>query len=315
MYRSLVDNGTLREDETREIDETLTRVARRDLVAVGALRRAGLTVSLRNIGVTSYEFERLSPVGEASQSMSILDLGERDLVTFAKTSIPIPVTASQFRLDARHRAAGDTRGEPVSLTNVEEHTRSVSEKLEDTLVNGAGAGITVGGNTMPGFTNFASREQLSHSGGTWDSATDIGSAVTDVIAMRTALQNNGFTGPYVLAIPGNYLGVIEEDYSTVKGDRTLRQRLLAIDGISEVTVWPALADSEVLLIQMTRSVVTAAIGQDITTVTWDEYGGLAGNWAILAVMGFALRAAAARAPLRNGVLPALTTAAGIAHLA
>lgn len=313
MYQALVENNTLREDETRQIEEALTRVARRDLVAVADLRQMGLTVNLRNIGVTTYEFDRVSPVGEATQSMSILNLGDRDLATFARTAIPVPVTASQFQLDARHQAAGQTLGEPVSLTNVEEHTRSVAEKLEDTLVNGSP--VVLGANTLPGYTNFSSREQVSYSDTTWpDISGTKEAAVVDVLAMRTALRDNGFTGPYVLYLPANYDGVIDEDYKA-ESDRTLRERLMAINGISDIKILPTLPDDEVLLVQMTRSVVQAAVGQDLTTVTWDMYGGLASNWAILAVMSFALKSSFARAPLSEGTLPALTTAAGIAHLA
>jgi len=313
MYEALVENDTLREDETREIEEALTRVARRDLVAVADLRQMGLTVDLRNIGVTTYEFDRVSPVGEATQSMSILNLGERDLVTFSRTAIPVPVTASQFMLDARRSAAGTTLGEPVSLTNVEEHTRSVAEKLEDTLVNGSD--VVLGSNDLPGYTNFSSREQLSFSDVAWNDISGAPeAAVTDVLAMRSALRDNGFTGPYVLYIPSNFDGTIDEDYKS-ESDRTLRERLLSINGVEQVKVLPSLADDNVLLVQMTRSVVQAAVGQDITTVTWDEMGGLANYWAILAVMTFALKVAAARAPLASGTLPSLTTACGIAHLA
>lgn len=308
MYSELVENRTLREDDTRQIEEALTRVARRDLRAVARLRNAGLTDSLRNIGVTSYEFDRVSPVGEATQSMSILSLGERDLVTFARTAVPVPVTASQFALDARQNAAG---GQSISLTNVEEHTRAVAEKLEDSLVNGSN--IVLGANTLPGYTNFASREQLSFSDNAWPSATSLEAAVTDVLAARQALRDNGFTGPYDLYIPSNFDGVIDEDYKA-NSDRTLRERLLAIDGVSNIEVLPSLADDNVLLVQMTSSVVQAPVGQDITVVSWDTHGGLASSWAILAVMSFALKAAFARAPLSQGTLPALTTAAGIAHI-
>ncbi len=313
MYTELVENRTLRPDETRQIEEALTRVARRDLVAVARLRALGLTVPLRNIGVTSYEFDRVAPVDDATQGMSILNLGDRDLVTFDRTSIPVPVTASQFELDARHQAAGTTLGQPVSLTNVEEHTRAVAEKLEDTLVNGSD--VTIGGNGLPGYTDFGCREQLSYSEDDWLGSLESGleAAVTDVLAMRAALRDNGFTGPYDLYIPANYDGVIDEDYKAAS-DRTLRERLLAINGIGGVYVLPSLADSEVLLVQMTSGVVQAPIGQDITTITWDIYGGLATRWAILAVMSFALKCARARAPLSQGVLPALTESSGIAHL-
>lgn len=312
MYRYLAENNTLREDQTREIDEALVRVSRRDLVAVADLRAMSKQLG-KGIGATTYEYDRVSPVGEATQGMSILDLGDRDLVNFARTAIPIPVTASQFRLDARHQAAGDSMGEGIDVTNVEEHTRAVAEKLEDTLVNGSD--VVLGGNALYGYTNFPSREQLSFSDSAWTALTApaLQAAVTDVIAMRTALRENGFTGPYVLYLPPNFDSIIDEDYKA-ESDRTLRERLMATNGVASIKILPSLPDSNVLLVQMTRSVVEMPIGQDITTVTWDEMGGLAMNWAILAVMTFALKAGYARAPLREGTLPALTTAAGIAHL-
>jgi uncharacterized linocin/CFP29 family protein len=312
MYRYLVENNTLREDQTREIDEALTRVSRRDLVAVADLRSQSKALG-KGIGATTYEFDRTSPVGEATQGMSILDLGERDLVNFARTAIPVPVTASQFRLDARHQAAGQGMGEGVDVTNVEEHTRAVAEKLEDSLVNGSD--VVLGGNALPGYTNLSCRDQVSFSSAAWSALTppSLGAAVTDVLTMRSNLRNDGFSGPYNLYLPANFDGVIDDDYKA-ESDRTLRERLLAIDGISQIKVLPSLPDSEVLLVQMTRSVAELAVGQDITTVTWDEMGGLATNWAILAVMTFALKCANARAPLAQGTLPALTTAAGISHL-
>lgn len=311
MYEELVENNTLREDETREVEEALTRVARRDLNAVADLRSRGLTVNLRNIGVSSFEFDRVTPVGEATQSMSILNLGDKDLATFARTAIPVPVTASAFDLDSRQNAAGTTLGESVSLTNVEEHTRSVAEKLEDTLVNGSD--VVLGGNGLPGYTDLSSRQTVSFNDVQWASTTDLTNAVTDTLAMRTALRDNGFTGPYNLYLPANWDGVLDEDYKT-DSDRTLRERLSSINGIEQITVLPSLADSNAVLVQMTRSVVEAAIGQDITTVTWDTMGGMSMHWAILAVMTFALKVSAAREALSAGTLPAETTAAGIAHL-
>jgi hypothetical protein len=218
------------------------------------------------------------------------------------------VTSSQFELDARAQAAG---GEPVQTTNVEEHTRAVAEKLEDTLVNGSD--IVLGSNDLPGYTNFACREQHSFSAGAWTSPTGLAGAVADIIAMRLSLRENGFTGPYILYLPPNFDGVLDEDFKA-ESDRTVRERLQVMDGISQVKILPTLPDDNVLLVQMTSSVVTMPIGQEITTVTWDIFGGLATRWAILAVQSFALKCANVRAPLREGVLPALTTSSGLAHL-
>jgi uncharacterized linocin/CFP29 family protein len=314
MYREMVENRTLREDETREIEEMLTRVARRDLRAVADLRANGLVRQMAaGIGATTYEFDRIAPVGEATQSMNILNVGERDLVEYTRTAIPVPVTASQFLLDARQIAAGQQLGEGVDVTNAEEHTRSVLEKLEDTLVNGSD--IVLGANTLPGYTNFGCREQLSYLDSEWDDPSfDLATAVADVLAMRTALRDNGFTGPYVLGIPSNYDGLLDEDYKA-ESDRTLRERLLAIDGVAAINVYPSLPSGEVVMVQMTPSVVQAAVGQDLTIVSYDVKGALATNWIVMAIMTFALKCANARAPLSGGVLPALTTSSGIAHLA
>lgn len=313
MFEELIANGSLREDDTKQIDETITKVARRDLRAVARLRTNGLVANLRDIGVTSFEFDRISPVGPASQAMSILGaLGFKDLVDFGRSSIPVPVTAAGFDLDARQRAAGSNRGQPISMTNVEEHTRAVLETLEDNLVNGSP--VKLGGNGMPGYTNFGSRHQLSFSDAAWNALSGgLEAAVTDTLAMRSALRDDGFTGPYDLYIPQDFDGVLDEDYKA-NDSRTLRERLKAIDGVSFIDVLPSLPNSEVLLVQQTSSVVEAAVGQDVTPISFDTHGGLSTEWIIMAVMGFALKAAIARAALSQGTLPALTTSSGIAHL-
>lgn len=313
FYTALVQNNTLREDATRTIEETLTRVGRRDLRAVADLRNAGLQAGTdKGIGSTSFEFDRITPVGPAGQGMSIMgSLGFRDLVTFERTAVPIPVTGSQFMLDARHQAAGRGFGESVDTTNIEEHTRAVIEKLEDTLVNGSD--VNQGSNTLPGYTNFSSRETLSFTDVTWSSTASNANIVTDVLAMKQALEDNGFTGPYVLYIPSGYSSVMGEDYSA-QYSQTVRQRLLSIDGISDIRVLPSLPASNVLLVQLTSSVVQMPVGQDITVATNSLMGGLAMEWYVFAVISFALKAAYCRAPLSDGVVPVLTTSSGIAHL-
>lgn len=302
MYSELVTNDLLREDEAREIEEALTQVADRDRVGVEDLRANGLVAPLRNIGVTSYEFERMSAVKDAHQSMSIKDLGHRDRVAFTLDQVPIPVTSSQFELDRRNIAAGQTRGMGVDTTNVEEHTRAVVRKLEDTLTNGGD--VTLGGNGLPGYTDFANRQTVSFEDVEWSSTTDLKNAITDALKMRDALRANGYDGPYILYIPSNWDQVIDDDYKA-ESEATVRERILRIQGIQEVKVLPALSDSNSVMVQMTRSVVQMPVGQEITTVTWDLMGGLASRWAIMAVAGFALKTAEDETG---------TAVSGIAHL-
>lgn len=314
MNQALIENNTLREDQAREIDMTVTRVSRRDLVAVSDLVNGGLARNLeKGVGATEYAFDRISPVGQATQGMSILDLGEDDLSNFTRTVIPVPVTASRFSLDARHLMGGQGVGDSIDMVNIEEHTRAVSEEIEDTLVYGSS--VVLGGNSLPGYTNHGSVDTQSFSGSHWNDQTAgaHSAALADVLAMRTGLRDVGFTGPYGLYVSPNFDGTLDDDFKA-NGDRSLRDRLLAVEGIQFVKVLPTLADDHALLVQMTRSVVEWALGQPTTTVTWDTHGGLGHHWAILHVGAPAIRVAAARAPLSNGTLPTLSTAVGVSYL-
>jgi uncharacterized linocin/CFP29 family protein len=310
MYQAWVQNNTLPTDATRSIDSIIEGVGRRALRAVADV--SGLTTRLdRGVGSTSYEYHRITPVGEATQGMSILDLGGRDLTTYTLTAIPVPVTASQFRMDARHIAAGrGGGGESVDQTNIAEHTRSVFEKLEDTLVNGSD--VVLGGNTLPGYTNFGSRNTVTMSGGTWSSATNT-AIVVDVLAAIQALEDDGFGGPYKLYIPSGYASVMGEDYTSGYA-KSVRARLLEIEGVSSITVLPTLPAANVLLVQVDSSVVRMPIGQDFVVLPNSLMAGLATEWYLLIVATFALLARNVRAPLSQGTLPALTTGSGIAHL-
>lgn len=310
MYEVLAANDLLRRDQAREMEETLTRVARRDLVGVADLRSAGLSTTMAaGIGATVYQFDNVGAMSDARQHMSVSDLGDEDQVDYANNFVPIPVTSKPFRLDQRQIAAGQQGGgEDIDTTNVGEATRRVIDKLEETLVNGGDVNLTVDGNQVgiPGYTTLSARDTVTLST-VWDTLQSNGNldnAVEDVLTMRSNLRDNGFGGPYTLYIPSNYDGLIDDDYKA-ETDRTLRERLVAMNGINQVKVLPALADDNVLLVQMTESVVQMPVGQDITTVTWDLNGGLASKWVVMGVLSFALKIA--RDESDNNV-------AGISHL-
>ncbi len=67
---------------------------------------------------------------------------------------------------------------------------------------------------------------------------------------------------------------MDNDFAPASGDtRTVRQRLLLIEGLEEIVVCDRLAAHNVVLVQMTKSVVDLAKAQDIVTVNWQEMGG------------------------------------------
>lgn len=299
MYNELVRNDLIREEVATEIEETLVRVARRDLMAVARLRAAGLDTPTENgVRTTTWEFENLGSMEDIEETMSLLALGDRDQADYELDAVPVPVFAKPFQLDQRGNAEG------VSQVNIEEAERRVIDRMEEVLTNGGR--VVVGGNDVTGYTNHAPRDTvtLNTVWTTLQTDDNLDAAVADVLTMRSNLRDNGFGGPYDLQLPPNYDGLIDDDYKA-ESDRTLRERLLAIDGIRNVFINPKLANDNVLLVQMTSSVVEMPVGQDITTVTWDVMGGLATNWVVLFVGSFALKTARDETD---------TDVAGISHL-
>lgn len=290
MYNELVRNDLLREDQARELEETLTMVAERDFVGVADLEAAGLDTQLRNIGVTTFEFENVGAMHDAHQSMSIRDLGERDRADFQLNFVPVPVTRQGFQLDRRDTAGGD-----LSTVNMEEATRVVTKKLEDTLFNGGDVTITHPNGTqsgIPGYTTLGAADNATLDT-VWTTLRDNGNldnAVEDVLTMRSNLRDAGFEGPYTFYAPSNWDAVIDDDYKA-ESSQTLRDRILSMDGIQNVQIAPSLANDNAVLVQMTSSVVEMPVGQALTSVTWDIHGGHVTNWDVLSVSSFALKIA------------------------
>lgn len=269
----------LRKDEWKRLDETVVRVARSVLGAVADLRSAGLVRDLGSIGVMIDEFEKVSEIDEAEQNMTGIAPGQRDLPEYTLTGVPVPITFRDFQVNFRTLDASRTRGAAMDTVAAEMSTRRVAEKLDDMVFNGAT--IQVDGSTILGYTTHPDRDTGTLTA-TWTNAgtRDI---ITDVLAMITALEAKNYRGPYILYVPVPYKSVLREDYTTLKGDRTYEERILAVEEIQKIASTVSLTD-EVVLVQMTSDVVDLSVGQDITTVEWDDMGGLVSNFKIMAAM-------------------------------
>jgi len=97
--------------------------------------------------------------------------------------------------------------------------------------------------------------------------------VEDVLAMKQALIDAGFYGPYILDIPGNWDVALDEDYKS-NGDRNVRERIMAINGIVETKVADKLANSNAVMYQATSDVVRIVEGLPLQTVEWEVEGGM-----------------------------------------
>jgi hypothetical protein len=97
-------------------------------------------------------------------------------------------------------------------------------------------------------------------------------------------------GPYVLYVSKAWDQYMDDDFSTAKGDNTLRQRLSALPNIEAVTTLDFLTAFDMILIQMTRNVIREVVGMNITTVQWESNGGFQQNFKVMAILVPQLRA-------------------------
>ena len=65
--------------------------------------------------------------------------------------------------------------------------------------------------------------------------------------------------------------------------KTIRQRILDLDGIQKVRVVDRLTDDVCLLVQMTSDVVDLVDGMPIQTIEWDTEGGFIHNYKVMTI--------------------------------
>lgn len=274
--------ATLRYQDWLDIDREVITVAKKRLVGIQDLMSRGLTYSLGSIGIVLSMFERESDMTAAQVTMAPETDGERDRLNYDTQSVPVPFVHKEFQINARALAANAASGVSLDMSSVAGATRKVAETSESMLFAGSAVKVD-GSNAIYGYTSHPDRNTVDLSLA-WDDNSKTGAQiVADVMAMVKASRGDRMFGPWVLYIPTDYESKLDEDYKPGTNDnRTIRERILAINGIEEIKVADQLADDTVLLVSLTRETVDLAIGQDITTIQWDEKGGLLSKFKVLA---------------------------------
>ena len=285
---ALRTNAVLRKDEWEQLDAALINIARERLNAVSDLVSRGLTYQVGNgMGTTIVQHETVSEMTAAQITMDGVTRGDNDRVTFNLVSTPLPVIHHDFQISARVLAASRQSGSPLDTTQIEEATRQVAETTEAMLINGVSSGDSktlgfgTGAASINGYTSTNNKYTISAK---WDVAATTGATIlADVLAMIAAAHADRMFGPFVLYIPTNYWVKLQDDYKA-QSDKTILSRILEIAGIDAVTPVDKLADSNVLLVQMTKSNVDMVIGMQPTTVEWETQGGMMMMFKVMSIM-------------------------------
>ena len=158
----------------------------------------------------------------------------------------------------------------------------MAEKAEEFLVTGASA-YTFGSGTIRGYVDAPQRNTATLNVN-WDGSAITGELILDdVRAMKQDSIDARHYGPWMLYIPTAYETALDDDFKT-NSDKTIRQRILEIEGIQGIKVLDKLTADNVLLVQMTADVCRMVEGLPVTTVQWDTDGGMRVNFKVMTIL-------------------------------
>lgn len=296
---SLRTADTLRKDEWKAYDEAIIAEAQIRLRGVAALIAAGLVHRIPNgLGKMMLEWEKVTDMDDAEVSMDGIAGGESGRQDFELDGLPLPLIHKSFYLHLRHLLASRERGEPLDMSQARASSRKVSETAEHLLFNGTTKKF--GGRSIYGLTTHPNRNTTAfgNSAKNWVQTDKTGeNIVADVQTLIKLANADRFHGPFWLFVSGNAGYRLEEDFKA-NSDKTIRQRILDIDGIQRVEVVDKLADNNVLLVQATPDVIDVVEGLPLTSMQWDVEGGMRINFKAATILIPRVRADAAG---RSGV--------------
>jgi uncharacterized linocin/CFP29 family protein len=269
-----------------DIETAIYPAARLRMVGIGHLQGRGLIYPVPSLGHTVTLWNVSSDMTPADINMSGITPGEEDRVRYDTRQVPIPIVHKDFRINYRNMEAMRAFGARIDVTDAEIAAQRVAERSEEMLFSGTP--IKVEGGEIFGYRNFPARTQIDLTTD-WLSA-DPEQIRDDVQAMLAAARAKRYYGPFMLYIPAEYEGVLDEYFligdpenGPVAPTQTVRAAIMSLAGIEGIAVSDWLgASNEVLLVQLTRDVVDLAVAQDITTISWQTMGGMVNHYKVMA---------------------------------
>jgi uncharacterized linocin/CFP29 family protein len=212
--------------------------------------------------------------------------GKNDNLVFQTNYLPIPILHVDYEINARHLEASRKLGNPLDTTLAERAARRILEKQEQMLFTDTtyafGTKDDRDRNRIYSYVNFPDRNTVSL-GTAWDASAKTPEGIlNDVLNMIKSSVSALHYGPWMMYICTDYGTTIEDDYNTTSG-KTVRQRLLGIEGIQGIKVIDTLPDNTVLLVEMKKETVRLINGFGLTTVAYTEEAGMLNKFKVMAI--------------------------------
>lgn len=275
--------ATLRRDEWKIIDDAVILSARQRLRVVASLREQGLVYNIPNaMGKTVLETAVMSDITGATISMDPIRKSDSDRPEFDIGLLPLPIIHKDFSFTAREIAVSRNSNTPLDTTMAEMAARKVAEEAEELALGTTGT-FSYGGGTIYGLTNYPGRHTATLTDPTSSGWTP-SVFITEVLAMKQASMDDRMFGPWALYLSPSWDQYLDGDYHPEGGDRTLRERLQAIQGIVRIETVDFLTGLQAILVQQTTETIRLVLGMDITTLQWETQGGMQQNFKVMAMM-------------------------------
>ncbi len=283
VERPFYRNALLQKYDWEQIDAVVQDVHRLPLVGIDDLRTDGLVYPLDGIGVSITTYEQLTDMSAATVAMKIEIQGDKDRPAFNPVSVPVPIISKPFSFDLRTLSASGRNGHTrLDITTIRSATIKVREALEDMLFNGSD--VKSGDASIYGYTTLTQRDTATatqYGGG--DFGTD-GNGHKTLVGMIEALRNKGFRGPFRAYVSNTQYSQLLALTGANLSETQLSVIQRTIPNLKSINPSDRLADGSVVVAQMTVDSVDLAVGQDITPVSWMEYGGAVSEGRVLGAM-------------------------------
>ncbi len=281
-----VTNATLRFVEWKQYDEAIVKEARLRLTITNDLIAKGCVYNIANgLAKTVLESETVSEFNDAEMTMDGINRGNDDRPNYEPVNVPLPIIHKGYTINARALAVSRNGNMPLDTVSAEMAARKVAEKIESIVIAGASS-YKFGGSSsiIYGLTDYPYINTVDLAAN-WDASGVTGAdIIDDVKSMKAALVADRFYGPYTLYVSGNYSTVLDDDYDVAGSSlMTIRQRILAMEGIQDVKVVDSMSDDTAFLVQTTPDVIRIIDGMPIAPVEWQEEGGMVFKYKVMTI--------------------------------
>ena len=274
---ALRTNTLLFKDDWDWLDARVVAVSGTILAAVADLQAAGLSVPNGGLGTMISQYQKSSAMRAATITMDPRVDAERDRRDYPLVSVPVPIIMVPFDINIRELMSARQHGHALDSSHIDDATRSVSEGIEALVFNGST--LVVQGTTIYGYRTHPDRN--TGSGASWATASNI---YPNVLTMLSGIKQDGYTGPFKL-----YLNPIQYQQALALNANTstnIMDTIQSIPGFGRGSVREAgtMPAGEAIMVNMSNNCVDLSVGQDTTVVQWQEKGGMAEEYIVMACL-------------------------------